>query len=69
MPSIHTPTALAHCSILRACVSPRYHILLKSEIPGANVSASTSAPASRVAITCVVPPAAQPYCSSGENRL
>ena len=68
--SVQQPTFFAHCSMHSACFAPRWTSLLKSPTSGAAfLSAAVSAPASRDAMTCVVPPIEQPYCSADENRL
>lgn len=67
--SIHTPVALAQHSIRSACAFPHSSSLLKEPTGAESLSASISAPASMDAMTCVAPPAMQPYYSAGENRL
>ena len=67
--SIQQWVLLAHCSILCSCVFPHWHSLLKSLGNESSESVPAFAPARMVAMTLAMPPAAQPCCSNGENRL
>ena len=62
------PTAFAQSSIRFSCCAPHWTSLLKLPIGAVRQSDAISAPASMVAMTLFVPPAAQPCCSACENR-